>query len=164
MNALWQSFWQQRSPQEQRTLILAAIALILMLGYQLLWAPLHQAAKTADARLQETQALADFTAQAKQSLTSNQSRPQVTPPLAMDAPLVWLSQQATSAGLSDALKSQQITPDGIELQFDGVSFDALLRWLSQTEAAGFRVVRSDMRPQGAGLAHITLTLAAPTAP
>lgn len=161
MNAVWQHFWQQRSPQEQRTLSLAALALALMIGYQLVWTPIHHAAQTADARLKESQSLATFTAQARQTLTGSQHRAPINPAAVIGAPLVWLGQQAKAAGIDTTLGSQQITPDGIQLEFDGVPFNALIRWLNQTQAAGFSVVRAEIRPTGDGLAHATLTLSAP---
>lgn len=164
MNALWKHFWQQRSPQEQRTLSLAAAALLLMLGYQFLWSPIQQAAHSAQARLQETQALAAFTAQARQTLTG--ARPAsvtANPAQISGAPLVWLGQQAKTAGIADTLKDQQITADGIQLRFDGVNFDAFIRWLGTVNAAGFRVVRSNIHPSGEGFAQLSLTLAAPEA-
>lgn len=164
MNALWQHFWQQRSPQEQRTLSLAAAALLLMLGYQFLWSPIQQAARNAETRLQEAQALAAFTAQARHTLTGTRpSAATANPAQIRGAPLVWLGQQAKTAGIADHLKDQQITPDGIQLSFDGVNFDAFIRWLGSVHAAGFRVLRSDIHPSGAGLAHLRLTLSAPDA-
>lgn len=164
MNALWQHFWQQRSPQEQRTLSLAAAALVLMLGYQFLWSPIQHAAHSAETRLQETQALAAFTAQARQTLTAAQSTTvAATPTQISGAPLVWLGQQATAAGIANHLKDQQMTDDGIQLSFDGVNFDDFIRWLGTVHAAGFRVLRADIHPNGAGQAHLSLTLSAPEA-
>lgn len=161
MNAVWQHFWQQRSPQEQRTFSLAALALALMLGYQFVWTPIHHAAQTADARLAEAQALAAFTTQARQTLTASQPRAPINPAAVIGAPLVWLGQQAKAAGIDTTLSAQQMTPDGIQLAFDGVPFNALIRWLNQTQAAGFAVLRAEIRPTGDGLAQATLTLSAP---
>lgn len=161
MNAVWQHFWQQRSPQEQRTLSLAALALALMIGYQFVWTPIHHAAQTADARLAEAQALAAFTAQARQTLTASRPRASVDTAAVTGAPLVWLGQQAKAAGIDTTLSTQQMTADGIQLAFDGVPFNALIRWLNQAQAAGFTVLRAEIRPIDAGLVQATLTLSAP---
>ncbi|MHB8921208.1 MAG: type II secretion system protein GspM [Halothiobacillus sp.] len=163
---MFTTFWLQRSPQERRTLSLAAIVLAVLLAYQLIWNPVQQWAAAAQERLDTTQKLAAFTAQAKQTLartpapTGAEQAPQISL-------MVWVEQAARSMGIERQLTQRQ--PVGnptegdqrVQLKFAAVPFDTLLRWLAQANASGFGVVRLEITPQAAdrtGLVDATIQL------
>jgi general secretion pathway protein M len=148
-------FWRQRSPQEQRTLRLALIALIVLLAYQLIWSPVQQAAKIASERLATAQKLAVFTAQAKETL-SHQRPSSGENQAQLPSLMVWVEQAARATGIEQQLSQRQplggaaAGQERVQLKFSAVPFESLLRWLAQANAAGIRVSQLDITPpQGA---------------
>lgn len=146
-------FWQQRSAQERRTLLLAAVAVVLMLGYQFVWTPIQQAAQRESARLAAAQDLAQFSARARGVLS--RATPVAAPQSSTNLPpMLWVEQAARKMGIQDALIQRQ--PDGddrVQLKFAAVPFETLVQWLMQAHAAGLSVLRADITPQNGDAAH-----------
>jgi general secretion pathway protein M len=148
----FQAFWRQRTAQEQRTLRIAALALSLLLAYQLIWSPIQQAAKSATAQLDSTQKLAAFTQDAKQTLmrAAAPAKPSQTQSVTL---MVWVEQAARSMGIEPQLTQRQPVTNGadglerVQLKFSAVPFDPLLRWLAQANSAGFGVVQLEITAQ-----------------
>lgn len=165
MNApVWfSSFWRQRTASERRTLTVAAVALIALLGYQFIWSPVQHAATQAHERLVQAEQLAAFTAQAKTTLMqAGQKSVQASPV----SPMLWVEQVARSVGIEQQLVQRQ--PDGadrVQLTFAAVPFDSLLRWLAQASEAGLVVQSASITPKNgdsndtAGRVDAQITLA-----
>ncbi len=145
-------FWRQRSAQEQRPLRFAALALSLLLAYQLIWNPIQQAAKLASLQLESTQKLAAFTQDAKRTLMGAASPAGANPTPSVSL-MLWVEQAARAIGIEPQLTQRQPiahSADGkerVQLKFSAVPFDPLLRWLAQANAAGFGVVQLEITPQ-----------------
>lgn len=165
MNApVWfSSFWQQRNQSERRTLTLAAIALVALMGYQFLWSPIQQANQKAHDRLAQAEQLAAFTAQAKKMLM--QAGQKSAQPNAV-SPMLWVEQAARRVGIEQQLVQRQ--PDGddrVQLKFAAVPFNSLLRWLAQASEAGLDVQSANITPKSGdssaatGLVDADITLA-----
>ncbi len=157
------SFWQQRNQSERRTLTLAAIALVGLVGYQFVWSPMQQAGQRAHDRLTQAEQLAAFTAQAKKTLIQAGSK--TAQPSAV-SPMLWVEQAARTVGIEQQLVQRQ--PDGddrVQLKFAAVPFDSLLRWLAQANEAGLSVQSANITPKSgnssdaAGLVDAEITLA-----
>ena len=157
------SFWQQRNASERRTLTLAAIALVTLLGYQFVWSPVQRADTKAHDRLVQAEQLAAFTAQAKATLM--QAGPKPAQPRLV-SPMLWVEQAARTVGIEQQLVQRQ--PDGddrVQLKFAAVPFDSLLRWLAQASKAGLDVQSANITPKSgnssdaAGLVDAQITLA-----
>lgn len=142
------AFWQQRSAQERRTLGWSAAALVVLLGYQLIWMPLQDWAQREHTRLVAAQTLAGFTAKARVVLT------RTTPPSMAHSqtnvpPMLWVEQAAQDMGIQQELVQRQPAGDQrVQLKFADVPFDILLRWLARAHDAGLQVVRADVTPPG----------------
>lgn len=156
------AFWQQRNASERRTLTLAAIALVALLGYQFVWSPVQRADARAHDYLAQAEQLAAFTAQAKTALM--QIKPKSTQPSSV-SPMLWVEQAARRVGIEQQLVQRQ--PDGddrVQLKFAAVSFDSLLSWLAQASEDGLRVQSASITPKGgdstgaAGLVDAQITL------
>lgn len=145
-------FWRQRSAQEQRTLRFAALALALLLAYQLIWNPIQQAAKSASLQLDSAQKLAAFTQEAKRRLMDDAKPAGANPPPSVSL-MVWVEQAARAIGIEPQLTQRQPianSADGkerVQLKFSAVPFDPLLRWLAEANAAGFGIVQLEITPQ-----------------
>ncbi|HQS03725.1 MAG: hypothetical protein B7Y07_04880 [Halothiobacillus sp. 24-54-40] len=146
------AFWRQRSAQEQRTLRFAALALSLLLAYQLIWSPIQQAAKSATLTLDSTQKLAAFTQNAKQTLLRAAAPAGANPNQSVSL-MVWVEQAARTLGIEPQLTQRQPVGNAangkerVQLKFSAVPFDPLLRWLAQANSAGFGVVQLELTPQ-----------------
>lgn len=156
INTRWTSFWQQRTEQERRTLKIAAVALALLLGYQLVWTPLQHAVQREEVRLSDARSLAQFAAQAR--LTLSRSAPSVAQKAPTGSsqvpPMLWVEQAAQTMGIQNELVQRQ--PEGddrVQLKFAAVSFDTLLQWLARAHEDGLQVIRADVTPQGGDTAH-----------
>lgn len=153
LHARMDGFWLQRSAQERRTLTLAAGALVVMMGYQLVWTPVQQAVRREQVRLTDAQALARFSAQAR-TVLSRTKPAAVSQGTTALSPMIWVEQAARTMAIQDELVQRQ--PDGddrVQLKFAAVPFDTLVRWLAQARAAGLQVLRADITPQSADTAH-----------
>lgn len=156
-------FWQQRNASERRTLMLAAIALVALLGYQFVWTPVQQANQKARERLAQAEQLAAFTAQAKKTLMQAGSKS--VQPSAV-SPMLWVEQAARSVGIEQQLIQRQPKGDGrVQLKFASVPFNSLLRWLAQASEAGLTVQSASLTPKNGdpssanGLVDAEITLA-----
>lgn len=157
------TFWQQRNARERRTLTLAAIALVTLLGYQFVWSPVQRADTEAHDRLVQAEQLATFTAQAKTTLM--QAGPKSAQPHLV-SPMLWVEQAARTVGIEQQLVQRQ--PDGddrVQLKFAAVPFDSLLSWLAQASEVGLDVQSASITPKGGdssgavGLVDAQITLA-----
>lgn len=146
LTARLSTFWQQRSAQERRTLGWSAAVLIVLLGYQLIWMPLHDLVQREHTRLAATQTLAGFTARARVALT-RAPPPSMAHPQTNLPPMLWVEQAAQDMGIQQELVQRQPTGDQhVQLKFADVPFDILLRWLARAHDAGLQVIRADVTP------------------
>jgi general secretion pathway protein M len=124
-----QDWWQSRSPREQM-LVLAAVGVLVLLGFYLaVWEPLQQARKSTQAQVEQLQADLRW-------MQAARSRLQATPQSATTAsastalPRV-IEQSLSQAGLSKAVQRIDARErENIRVIFDAVAFDDLMLWLS----------------------------------
>lgn len=156
------SFWQQRNASERRTLTLAALTLVALLGYQFVWSPVQRAYTQAKDRLAQAEQLASFTAKTKNILMQAGSKSTQAQAV---SPMLWVGQSTQAAGIAPQLILQQpVGADQVKLKFAAVPFDSLLRWLAKSKEAGLYVQHASITPKGgssnraAGLVDAQITL------
>lgn len=160
MNAL-QRTWQGLQPRDRRILAIGAVLVVLMLGYVLLWRPLHTARDTWRERVALAQADVVWMRAVAQQIEG-----QAAPGPASAAPdtrslLARADATAREAGLGSALLRVEPVADGqVRVYFEDVGFDALMRWVETLAAThGTRVAElSAQRASGVGRVDARLSL------
>ncbi|MBY6113186.1 type II secretion system protein M [Mameliella alba] len=131
--------------RERGLLLVMALVLICGAGVGLLW-PLSERRAGAEAALIEARALeAWVTARAGDAqMLRNASGPGPVAPIGLAA----VQRSLAGAGLADRVATLSARQgEGIEMRFEGVSFDRLIAWLTQIEPvwgyrfAAFRIDR-----------------------
>ena len=136
MEAL-RTYWQGLAPRERRFLGGGAVALVLILGYVLVWSPYREAV----AGLRE-----DVAAQREQLAWMHQAAAQVER-LRAERPengdtgrgslLSRVDRTARGQGLGEAV--QRVRPDGngrVRVWLEAAAFDRMVRWLGELERRG----------------------------
>lgn len=126
------TFWSARNQRERRMLSLAAVVVLLGLVYALLIDPAMSGRTDLEKRLPVLrQQAAEVQALAKQAAAAPASAASTTPPAAM-------TRESLDASLSrKGLKAQNLSVTGelAKLQLSGVSFAALVDWLTELQGA-----------------------------
>ena len=146
------NFYQSRSPQDQRALVVMGLALLaLLIGYGFLW-PLQQQANAA--RLTYAQVQDDL-------MWMQANRHRVSPAAARPAGQTLLSlvtQSAAAHGLA-IRRFEPVGEDGISLNLDEVEFDRAIGWLAELMQNGVLVQEfSATGRQQSGIADLRIVL------
>ena len=129
----FKSAWQARSGSEQRTLTLAAIALLAMVFYGLVWSPLDVALNTNRSAISTLQEQVSWMQQASQQF-SGQRNGNATPNSSTQSLLALADRSLRSNKLADAL--ERIQPDGnskVRVWLKDAPLDQTLLWLAELQ-------------------------------
>ncbi|MCB1717755.1 MAG: type II secretion system protein M [Candidatus Competibacteraceae bacterium] len=129
-------WWQQRNPREQLILLGSTLLLLTLLLYVSLWEPLQTSLHRA--RAQVTQ-LRDDLHWMQTAAARLQNNPRVSSPTAPagttrsgNSIASHIDQSARQAGLSDYVQRIDARDrEDVQIVFEAVPFDALVRWLDQ---------------------------------
>jgi general secretion pathway protein M len=156
--------WESLAPRERGLLMLGAVFVAATLAYVLAWEPLRQSRDTLRLQVQAGEAdLAWMRAAAPLVRERGASAPA---PLVRDGRslLARADASAREAGLGNALlRVEPVSEHQVRVQFQGVGFDALMRWVEALSAqASVRVGEfSARRAAGVGLVDAQLSLEEP---
>lgn len=159
MNAL-QRYWRGLGQRERKVLASGAAALVLVLGYVLLWEPLVDSRNEWRNRVATAQAdLAWMRATAPQVRERNVG----APVRSSDGRslLARVDASAREAGLGGSLLRVEPVADGqVRVYFEDAGFDAVVRWVETLSAQyGTRVGElSAQRADGVGRVDVRLSL------
>jgi len=142
MKSLWRrlnsalsksAFWRARGESERRTLAIAALIVLLMLAFQLIYKPITTSVKSLRAQTQlQAQQLASLRVQITARAQSLAMQPDVNMPSLSDGmslPAV-LEGALTEAGFKSALKKiEPLSDASVRIELGGVNFDALVTTL-----------------------------------
>jgi len=137
-------WWQQLIPRERQALVLAAITLLALFIYQLLWLPLQQDMQKADSlrvRLENDYAWMHRGSQQIKAYGSGASVQVVE--TAQRSLLVEVDDSLKRAAMAKAL--EEIKPDGSKLlrvALKNVAFDKVVDWLGYLKKRNIRVTSS----------------------
>ena len=129
-----QRWWQQRDLREQWVLGIGVVATLLLLLFALLWLPLQQQGEQLSKQINAQSQLHQWMQKAAQQVTYLKNR-QTMQPKPQGSLLYLLDKSLKNSRLNDIDK--RINPKDeqrVLVQFDQVSFDDLLKWLTQLQA------------------------------
>lgn len=159
------NWWLTLQPREQRALTVGALAIILALGYMLLYEPLLQARDQADNRVLSQRALLGHLQQVSKEVAVLKGQGANVPSMrGKRSVLSAVDQTSRSSGIKAAIK--RLTPEGndrVRIWLEKVDFDRVARWLvSLNQSDGLVVdninISSEDEP---GLVRLNLTLLRP---
>jgi len=142
MKAIWSklsstlthtAFWRARNESERRTLVIAALILLLMLAFQFVYKPITTSVKVLRSQTQQqAQQIASLRVQIAARKQSLAMQPSVNVPSVSDSmslPAV-LEGALTEAGFKSALKKiEPLSDASVRVELGGVNFDALVTTL-----------------------------------
>lgn len=125
-------WWQTLAPRERRVLILGGGALVVILYIFALRLPAERAVKNLEARVVQERALVAWMEQTRDGILALQGQaPSGSEALDRDQALFSLADEsAREAGFGSQLaRIEPAGDDGARVNFEGIAFDALIRWL-----------------------------------
>ncbi|MFV8836566.1 type II secretion system protein M [Aquisalimonas sp.] len=125
-------WWQGLAPRERRVLILGGGALVVILYIFALRLPAERAVADLDERVAQERALAGWMEQTRDRILALQGEAPADPDAAdRDQALFSLADQsAREHGFGSQLaRIEPAGEDGARVNFEGIAFDALIRWL-----------------------------------
>jgi general secretion pathway protein M len=160
MNTIRQR-WEALASREQLTLGLGAMALLLILGYVLLWEPLAQSRDDWRTRVVSSESDLAWMRAAAPRVQANRGTDVPAGMRDNRSLLARVDASAREAGLGDVLlRVEPVSSGQVRVQFERAGFDALVRWLEDLSTRyGTRVTElSATRSEGVGLVDARLSL------
>lgn len=134
MRAKFKEWWQPLAMREKQAVAIGVSVVAIFIIYALIWSPLLNAAAAMRGRIQSEQKTllwmqaADREIEKVEKQTQNKNN--IIAPVAL---LSLLQQQIDAAGLGQTLTQlKQASNDSIEMHFQKVSFDKLIKLLTKT--------------------------------
>jgi general secretion pathway protein M len=153
--ARFQAWFAQLAPRERWMVVAAAIVVAITLLYLAVWEPLVNAQQRRSLALQEARALASRIEQ-----LAGQTQGARGPAVNLGVSVLSAVDQSARAGALDKPPSR-IQPEGereVKVWIDGVSFDALLRWLQSLQTGYGISVQSAELERGAAPGQVNAQL------
>lgn len=128
------NFWMSLQLREQVTLLIGGICLVVTLIYLQVVEPLKISDTALQQRIESQRQELTWMLGTAEEIKRLSKSDKVSAKVGTHQPLISLVDQSVrAAGLSQALK--RVDPDGdrVRIQFEGVNFDAFLRWLGKME-------------------------------
>lgn len=125
-------WWQTLAPRERRVLMLGGGALVVILYLFALRLPAERAVEDLEARVAQERALAAWMEQARDQIHALRGHDPADPDTVdRDQALFSLAdERAREAGFGSQLgRIEPAGDDGARVNFEGIAFDALVRWL-----------------------------------
>ncbi|SEP16209.1 type II secretion system protein GspM [Aquisalimonas asiatica] len=125
-------WWQGLAQRERRVLMLGGCALVVILYVFALRLPAERAVEDLEARVSQERALAGWMEQTGDRILALQGEePASTDAVDRDQALFSLADEsAREAGFGSQLaRIEPAGDDGARVNFEGIAFDALIRWL-----------------------------------
>lgn len=142
-----QQYWQGREPRERWVLGLGAVAVVVMLAYQLVWAPIAGWNAEQQARLQQDMKLAAYVANAKVVLNRQRAQGAAAPQTSSGSAMQAAYEAARKEGIDARIDRREPTSDdGVRLVWSDVPFSALAQWMASVNQAGLQVTEADLGP------------------
>lgn len=157
------AWWLGRSARERQVLGAAALLAILLLGWSWVWDPLQTSLRETRSRVIAAEAaMARMQAQAEQYRRLAAQSPAAVS-AAPGSLLVRVDGSLTEAGIgSSVLRVDPLESGSVRVQFQGVDFDALMRWLEALAARdGLRVTEFGAQRVSAARVDARLVLQQP---
>jgi general secretion pathway protein M len=154
-----QAYWAGLQSRERHTLIAGALALILLLGYALVWEPYQSELKRLRQSVAEQEQLLAWMEQAAAEVA--QLRRSAPARSASRQPLLTLvDTTARQRGLGGALKRVQPDGEAVQVWLEQAAFDEVLRWVDGlARSHGIRVNGMVVeRAEASGLVNARLVL------
>lgn len=139
-------------------LVVGALALVLVLGYGLVWLPFEKSQKRAREDLARSEATLTWARQAAAQIislrASSRPAPDTRPLLSI------VDSTAKASGLDGVIRRiQPIGQNDVRVSLEGASYAALMAWLVQLHGKGVKVVElSIQRENDPGKVTANLTL------
>lgn len=128
-------YWGRLQARERRMLGFAIVIITLVLGWALIWDPLHDANRELSDQLAGQRALVDWLDRLAPEVQRLRGERAPERTLSGQSALAVIDQGARAVGLAGALK--RIEPgsgDEVRVAFEQASFPDLMRWLTETVA------------------------------
>lgn len=157
------AWWMARSGRERQVLSGAAVVALLLLGWAWVWDPLQTSLREARTRVIAVEAaMTRMQAQAEQYRRLAAQSP-VSVNAAPGSLLVRVDGSLTEAGIgSNVLRVDPLESGSVRVQFQGVDFDSLMRWLEALAARdGLRVTEFGAQRVSAARVDARLVLEQP---
>ncbi len=157
------AWWMARSARERQVLGMAGLLALLLLGWAWVWDPLQTSLREARTRVIAAEAsMAQMQAQAEQYRRLAAQSP-VAASAAPGSLLVRVDGSLTEAGIgSSVLRVDPLESGRVRVQFQGVDFNALMRWLEMLAARdGLRVAEFGAQRVSAARVDARLVLEQP---
>lgn len=128
-------YWRRLQTRERRMIGLAAIVMLFVLGWILVWEPLRDARGELTDQLAAQRALVDWLDRVAPEVRRLRGEDANERTLSGQSTLAVIDQGARAAGLAGALKRiEPGTGDEVRVVFEQASFPDLMRWLTATVA------------------------------
>lgn len=126
-------WWQGLARREQRVLMIGAAALMLMLGYLLVWEPLHNGVERLERNTAEQQAVLQWMQRSAQQAKALSGLARVDRAMRGSESAQALIERTARAGvLAQGFKqARQSTEQEVQASFELVDYDELVVWLDQ---------------------------------
>ncbi len=157
-------WWNQLALREKQMLTVGGFFLCAFLIYILLWAPLTSRTESLRKQITTQQTLLSWMQEAEKRLVTLEKNPQTATSTRSEGSLLSVVQkQINRTTLVGALTDlHQLETDSIQLTFQKVSFDQLMKWLILiTGQEGLVIKQLSVAPSATpGIADVTLVLSA----
>lgn len=158
-------WWQGLARREQRILLAGAAALALMLGYLLVWEPLHQGVLRLERSTAEQQAVLQWMQRSAQQARALSGVARVDSAMrGSESAQALIERTARSSGLAEGYKqTRQAAENELLVSFEAVGFDELVVWLDQLQQVyGLELVVAELDRVQPGRVNARLTLRDPS--
>ena len=148
------------APREQRMVAIGAVAVVVMLVWGLVLAPLGSATTSARDRVESKRSLLAYIQSAAGELAGIADVP-VQPDLSGESLVVVVDRSLRQAGLGQSLtRNQPVGEDGIRVRLENAQFDSLATWLGDIHARSGMAIESASfdKSQAPGRVNASLVL------
>jgi general secretion pathway protein M len=125
-------WWNNLSLRDKQLFALGLLAVIFFLIYSLVWSPLDNKVSALRTTLQHNQKLLTWMQAADKQIESYKNTSQTTTAQSTGSLLSIVQNEINQSSLSkDLSQLHQAEDDSVQLSFQHVGFDPLIRWLTQ---------------------------------
>ncbi|MDA8561619.1 type II secretion system protein M [Gammaproteobacteria bacterium] len=154
-------WWVNLSLKEKKTIKIGGITLSILLIYMLIWLPLQNEIKYLRSQIKQNQKLLSWMITADKKIQDSSKEIKASTNINSDSALSIVENEIHQNDISNKVtKLRQIENGLIELNFDQVSFDKLIAWLTvMWENHNLLVTQMNIKPSiKPGIVHAELKL------